>query len=124
MKQRMFSGAQPTGNIHVGNYLGAIHQWVSLQSEYESILCIVDLHAITLFQEPARLKSKMREVAGLLFASGIDPKISSVFVQSHVSAHAELAWILECLIPIGWLRRMTQFKDKAAGRRVPGQAAG
>jgi tryptophanyl-tRNA synthetase len=116
MKKRMFSGAQPTGRIHIGNYLGAIRPWVLLQNEYESIFSVVDLHAITVPQDPAALKSKIREVAGLFFAAGIDPNISSVFIQSHVSAHTELAWILECLIPVGWLRRMTQYKEKAGSR--------
>jgi tryptophanyl-tRNA synthetase len=113
MKKRVFSGIQPTGDIHIGNYLGAIQNWVNSQAEYESIFCIVDLHAITVFQEPEVLKSKIREVTGLLFAAGIDPKLSAVFVQSHVAAHAELAWILNCFIPMGWMNRMTQFKEKS-----------
>ena len=108
----MFSGIQPTGNIHIGNYLGAIQQWVSLQAGYDSIYCVVDLHAITTPQEPGILKSKIRETAAILIASGIDPKLSTMFVQSRISAHAELAWILCCLIPMGWLGRMTQFKEK------------
>ena len=110
--KRIFSGIQPTGNIHLGNYLGAIRNWVNLQREYESIFCIADLHAITTFQDPERLKSKTLEVAALLMAAGIHPA-ASIFIQSRVSAHAELAWILECVTPVGWLRRMTQFKDKA-----------
>ena len=110
--KRIFSGIQPTGNIHLGNYLGAIRNWVSLQREYESIFCIADLHAITTFQESERLKSKTLELATLLMAAGIEPA-ASIFIQSRVSAHAELAWILECVTPVGWLRRMTQFKDKA-----------
>lgn len=113
MKKRAFSGIQPTGNIHIGNYLAAIKHWVSSQSEFDSIFCIVDLHAITVPQDPEILKAKIREVTGLLFAAGIDPEISTVFVQSHVSAHAELAWILNCLIPMGWMQRMTQFKEKS-----------
>ncbi len=113
MKERVFSGIQPTGNIHIGNYLGAIQQWVNLQAEFESVFCVVDLHAITIFQEPGTLKSKIRQVAGLLLAAGIDPKVSAIFVQSQVSAHAELAWIMNCFIPVGWLKRMTQFKEKA-----------
>ena len=116
MKKRLFSGIQPTGNIHIGNYLGAIRHWLTLQEEFDSIFCIVDLHAITVPQDPQVLKAKIREVAGLLFAAGIDPKQSAVFVQSHVGAHAELAWILSCLIPIGWLGRMTQFRAKAEGQ--------
>jgi len=115
MKKRAFSGIQPTGNIHIGNYLAAIKHWVSSQSEFDSIFCIVDLHAITVPQDPEILKAKIREVTGLLFAAGIDPEISIVFVQSHVSAHSELAWILNCLIPMGWMQRMTQFKEKSEG---------
>jgi tryptophanyl-tRNA synthetase len=115
MKKRAFSGIQPTGNIHIGNYLAAIKHWVSSQSEFDSIFCIVDLHAITVQQNPETLKAKTREVTGLLFAAGIDPEISTVFVQSHVSAHAELAWILNCLVPMGWMQRMTQFKEKSEG---------
>src|SRR5512136_1147808 len=112
-KERIFSGAQPTGNLHIGNYLGALRQWVTLQSRYDSIFCVVDLHAITTHQDPAILKQKTREAAALLLAAGIDPTVSTVFVQSHIPAHAELAWILECETPMGWLRRMTQFKEKA-----------
>jgi tryptophanyl-tRNA synthetase len=117
MKKRVFSGIQPTGDIHIGNYLGAIKQWVASQAEYEDIFCIVDLHAITVAQEPDTLKSKIREVAGLLFAAGIDPKITVVFIQSHISAHAELAWLLNCFIPMGWMNRMTQFKEKSHRQR-------
>ncbi len=113
MKKRVFSGIQPSGNIHIGNYLGAIRHWVASQVELENIFCIVDLHAITIPQEPKILKSKIREVAGILFAAGIDPKLSAVFVQSHISAHAELAWILNCFMPMGWMQRMTQFKEKS-----------
>ncbi len=113
MKKRVLSGIQPTGNIHIGNYLGAIKHWVSSQAEYDNIFCIVDLHAITVPQKPKILKSNIRKVAGLLFAAGIDQKLSSVFVQSHVSAHAELAWILNCFTPMGWMHRMTQFKEKS-----------
>jgi len=112
MKKRVFSGIQPTGNIHIGNYLAAIKHWVASQDKYDSIFCIVDLHAITLPQEPKILKAKIREVTGLLLAAGIDPKLSVIFVQSQVSAHAELAWILNCFTPIGWMQRMTQFKQK------------
>jgi len=113
MKKRVFSGIQPTGDIHIGNYLGAIRHWVKIQHEYDCIFCVVDLHAITVPQDPKLLKAKIREVAGLLIAAGIDPKIAAVFVQSHVSAHSELAWILNCFIPMGWMRRMTQFKEKS-----------
>jgi tryptophanyl-tRNA synthetase len=110
--RRIFSGIQPTGNIHLGNYLGGIRNWVNLQREYESIFCIADLHAITTFQDPERLKSRTLELAALLMAAGIEPA-ATIFIQSRVSAHAELAWILECMTPVGWLRRMTQFKEKA-----------
>ena len=113
MKKRAFSGIQPTGDIHIGNYLAAIKNWVKSQAKYDNIFCIVDLHAITVPQDPKILKAKIREVSGLLFAAGIDPEQSSVFVQSHISAHSELAWILNCFIPMGWLQRMTQFKEKS-----------
>ncbi len=113
MKKRAFSGIQPTGNTHIGNYLAAIKHWVASQAEFDNIFCIVDLHAITVPQDPEILRAKIREVTGLLFAAGIDPKLSTVFVQSHISAHAELAWILNCFIPMGWMQRMTQFKEKA-----------
>lgn len=117
MKKRVFSGIQPTGTIHIGNYLAAIRQWADSQSKYGSIFCIVDLHAITVPQDPQVLQAKIREVAGLLFAAGIDPELSDVFIQSHVSAHAELAWILNCFVPMGWLQRMTQFKEKSNRQR-------
>ncbi|MCJ7744340.1 MAG: tryptophan--tRNA ligase [Dehalococcoidales bacterium] len=113
MKKRVFSGIQPTGNLHIGNYLGAMNQWVAMQSEFDCLFCIVDLHAITVPQEPNILKAKTREVTGLLLAAGIDPKLAIVFVQSQVSAHAELAWILNCFTPMGWMQRMTQFKEKS-----------
>ncbi|MBU2535679.1 MAG: tryptophan--tRNA ligase [Chloroflexota bacterium] len=117
MKKRVFSGIQPTGDLHIGNYLGAIQHWLKIQHEYDSIFCVVDLHAITVPQEPKVLKAKIREVAGLLIASGIDPTIASVFVQSHVHEHSELTWILNCYIPMGWMRRMTQFKEKSQKQR-------
>lgn len=113
MKKRVFSGIQPTGNIHIGNYLGAIQHWVVTQADFDSIFCIVDLHAITVPQDPKTLRAKTRELAGILFAAGIDPKISVLFVQSHISAHTELTWILNCTIPMGWMKRMTQFKEKS-----------
>jgi len=113
MKKRVFSGIQPTGNLHIGNYLAAVRQWVELQKDYDNVFCIVDLHAITVPQDPKILKAKIREVAGLLLAAGIDAQKSVLFVQSHVAAHAELAWILNCFIPMGWMQRMTQFKEKA-----------
>jgi len=114
MRKRVFSGVQPTGNLHIGNYLGAIRQWAAMQQTHQSFFSVVDLHAITLPQKPPELKESIRKTAGLLLAAGIDPKLSIIFVQSHVSAHAELAWILECITPMGWLRRMTQFKEKEA----------
>ncbi len=113
MKSRVFSGVQPTGNIHIGNYLGALKNWVKIQYDYESIFCIVDLHAITLYQEPAELRSKIGELAALFLAVGIDPKHSSIVVQSSIPEHAELAWMLTCVTPLGWLERMTQFKAKS-----------
>jgi tryptophanyl-tRNA synthetase len=112
--KRVFSGVQPTGNLHIGNYLGAIRQWAAMQATHESFFSIVDLHAITIPPKPAELKESIRQTAGLLLAAGIDPKASVIFIQSHISAHAELAWILECVTPLGWLRRMTQFKEKEA----------
>ena len=105
---------QPSGNLHIGNYLGALKNWVRIQNDYECIFCIVDLHAITLYQDPAELRAKIIEIAALYLAAGIDPKVSSIMVQSAVPAHAELAWMLTCVTPIGWLERMTQFKAKAA----------
>ena len=117
MKKRIFSGVQPTGNIHIGNYLAAIRQWAASQGEYDNTICIVDLHAITIPQAPQILRAKIREVAGLLFAAGIDPDRSAVFIQSHIGAHAELAWILNCFIPMGWMQRMTQFKEKSQEQR-------
>jgi tryptophanyl-tRNA synthetase len=113
LRKRVFSGIQPTGDVHIGRYLGAIRHWVTMQEDYDNIFCIVDLHAITVPQDPKVLKNKTKEFAGLLIAAGIDPERSIVFVQSHVSAHAELAWILNCYIPMGWMYRMTQFKEKA-----------
>jgi tryptophanyl-tRNA synthetase len=114
MKKRVFSGIQPTGSLMIGNYLGAIKYWVSSQENYDNVFCIVDLHAITVQQDPEVLKIRIREVAGLLLAAGIDPKRSILFIQSHISAHSELAWILNCFIPMGWMQRMTQFKEKSA----------
>jgi tryptophanyl-tRNA synthetase len=113
MAKRIFSGAQPTGNVHLGNYLGALRNWVALQHEYESFFCIVNLHAITLPQDPKLLAQKTRELARIYLAVGIDPKISTVFIQSDVTQHAELTWVLNCIARISELERMTQFKDKA-----------
>jgi tryptophanyl-tRNA synthetase len=114
---RIFSGIQPTGNLHLGNYLGAIRNWVALQRDYECIFCIVDLHALTLPQDPAELRASTREVTAAYIAAGIDPERCTIFNQSMVSAHVELAWLLGCLTPLGWLNRMTQFKEKAGKDR-------
>ena len=114
---RIFSGIQPTGNLHLGNYLGAIRNWVALQHDYECIFCIVDLHALTLPQDPDELRAATREVTAAYIAAGIDPERCIIFNQSTVSAHAELAWLLGCLTPLGWLNRMTQFKEKAGKQR-------
>ncbi len=110
---RIFSGIQPTGDLHLGNYLGALRNWVALQNDYDCIYCIVDLHAITVWQEPNKLASNTREVTAGLIASGLDPKKNIIFNQSAVSAHAELAWVFNCIARLGWLNRMTQFKEKA-----------
>jgi tryptophanyl-tRNA synthetase len=112
-KIRVFSGIQPSGMLHIGNYLGAIQQWVQGQGEKTNFICIVDLHAITVPQEPVELRRQTRELAALLIASGIDPQQTTLFVQSHVTAHAEGCWILNCITPLGWLERMTQYKMKA-----------
>jgi len=112
-KKRVFSGIQPSGDLHIGNYLGAIKGWVEHQSDKENFFCIVDLHSITVAQDPDTLRVQTRSAAALLFASGLDPSLCSVFIQSHVSTHAECCWILNCITPLGWLERMTQFKDKA-----------
>ena len=111
--QRILSGVQPTGNLHLGNYLGAIRNWVTLQEQGQAFYMLADLHAITVPQDPAALRKSVRESAAALIACGIDPKKSAIFIQSLVSPHAELAWILNCHTPLGWLNRMTQFKDKA-----------
>ncbi|VAV99623.1 Tryptophanyl-tRNA synthetase [hydrothermal vent metagenome] len=116
-KQRIFSGVQPSGNLTLGNYLGAIRNWVTLQKTYESIFCVVDLHAITVWQDPATLRRATREVAAGMIASGIDPKECIIFNQSQVPGHAELAWIFNCVARMGWLNRMTQFKEKAGKNR-------
>ena len=112
-KKLVFSGVQPTGNLHLGNYLGALKNFVSLQKEMECIYCVVDLHAITVFQNPKDLKDNVLETVASFLATGLDPNKSLIFNQSSVSGHAELAWILNCVSRIGWLNRMTQFKDKA-----------
>ena len=120
MKARVFSGVQPTGNLHIGNYLGALKNWVEIQGNYESIFGIVDLHAITVYQEPAELRAKILETAALFLAAGIDPKQSTIVVQSSVPEHAELAWMLTCVTPVGWLERMTQYKAKSQAQETVG----
>lgn len=112
-RKRIFSGAQPTGELHIGNYLGAIKNWVALQDEYESFFCIVNLHGITLPQEPATYKQKTLDLARIYLAAGVDPEKSPIFVQSDVAEHAELTWVLSCIARMGELERMTQFKDKS-----------
>ena len=114
---RIFSGVQPTGNLHLGNYLGAIRNFVGLQNDYECIYCVVDLHAITVWQDPKELVGNTREVTAAFLAAGIDPKGSIIFNQSQVSAHAQLAWIFNWISRLGWLNRMTQFKEKAGKHR-------
>lgn len=115
--KRIFSGVQPTGNVHLGNYLGALRNWVALQHEYESFFCIVNLHAITTRQDPKLLAEKSRELARIYLAVGIDPNVSTIFIQSDVAEHAELTWILNCIARMSELERMTQFKDKARKQR-------
>ena len=115
--KRIFSGVQPTGNLHLGNYLGAIRNFVALQDDYDCIYCVVDLHAVTVWQDPAELKANTREVTAAYLAAGIDPTRCVIFNQSQVSAHAELAWIFNCVARLGWLNRMTQFKEKAGKHR-------
>jgi len=121
-KKRIFSGVQPSGNLHIGNYLGAIKNWVKLQDEFESIFCVVDMHAITVPQDPEKLKKKTIEVAKIYLASGIDPEKSPIFIQSHIQEHAELTWILNTIAKIPELDKMTQFKDKTqkGGRESAG----
>jgi len=110
---RTMSGIQPTGNLHIGNYLGALVNWVELQKQYEAYFCVVDLHALTQRPEPAALQRAVRELTIGILASGVDPERATLFVQSHVPQHSELAWVLQCLTPLGDLNRMTQFKDKS-----------
>ncbi len=112
-KQRVLSGVQPTGNLHLGNYLGAIRNWVENQSQYENYFCVVDLHAITVPHNPATLASDTYTIAALYLACGIDLQYSNIFVQSHISAHSELTWLLNCITPLNWLQDMIQFKEKA-----------
>ncbi len=117
MRKRIFSGAQPTGELHLGNYLGALRNWVELQREYESFFCIVNLHALTIPQDPQRLAEKTRELARIYLAAGIDPQLSTIFIQSDVPEHAELTWILNCVTRMSELDRMTQFKEKGRKQR-------
>ncbi|WP_409561669.1 tryptophan--tRNA ligase [Hyphomicrobium sp. B1] len=114
---RVFSGMQPTGSLHLGNYLGAMVNWIKMQDTHECIYCVVDLHAITVAQDPAELRTAIRQVTAAYIAAGLDPKKSILFNQSQVSAHAELAWIFNCVARLGWLNRMTQFKEKAGKDR-------
>ena len=120
--QRIFSGIQPSGNIHLGNYLGALRQWVATQEDFDNVFCVVDLHALTIPEavQPEALRMKAREVGALYMACGIDPQKSIIFIQSHVREHSELAWILNCVTPLGWLHRMTQYKSKAETRESVG----
>jgi tryptophanyl-tRNA synthetase len=115
MKKRIFSGAQPTGELHIGNYLGALRNWVALQDEYDAVYCIVNLHAITLPQDPQTLRQKTLDLARIYVAAGVDPQKSTIFIQSDVPQHAELTWVLSCVSRMGELERMTQFKDKGKG---------
>ena len=121
-RTRVFSGVQPTGSLHLGNYLGALKPWARHQKERDNIFCVVDLHALTIPEviKPDELRSKSHQVAALYLASGIDPAHSSIFIQSHIREHSELCWVLNCVTPMGWLERMTQFKSKAAGRSSVG----
>ena len=114
---RVFSGMQPTGNLHLGNYLGAMLNWIHMQDTHECIYCVVDMHAITVWQEPKELRRAIVDVTAAYLACGLDPKKSIIFNQSQVAEHAELAWILGCTGRIGWLNRMTQFKEKAGKDR-------
>lgn len=116
-KELVFSGVQPTGNLHLGNYLGAIKRFVTMQETHDCIYCVVDMHAITVWQDPKELKRQIREVTAAFIAAGIDPKKHIVFNQSQVSEHAELAWVFNCVARIGWMNRMTQFKEKAGKDR-------
>ena len=121
-KKRVLSGVQPSGKLHIGNYVGAISLWKELQRDCDALFCVVDLHALTVPEavEPQNLRTKIREVAALYVACGIDPKGATIFIQSEVSAHAELSWILTCCTPLGWLYRMTQFKSKSEKQEAVG----
>src|SRR5207245_9138122 len=114
VKKRVFSGIQPTGNLHLGNYLGALRNWEETQAMYDNFFCIVDLHAITLPIDPKELHQSIRQLAAIYLATGLDTRYCKLFIQSHVHEHAEMSWILECFTPVSWLKRMTQFKSKAS----------
>ena len=116
-KKRVFSGIQPSGDPHIGNYIGAIRNWVADQEEYDNIFCVVDQHAITASYDPEELRRNVRQLVAVYLASGLDPSRCSLFVQSHVPEHTELAWLLMCVTPMGWLSRMTQFKEKSEGKQ-------
>ena len=117
MKKRVFSGIQPSGNLHLGNYLGSIRNWVEDQDRYDNVFCVVDLHAVTAEYDPEELRQSTRQLVGLYLAAGLDPERSTLFVQSQVAEHTELTWMLNCVTPMGWLQRMTQFKEKSEGKR-------
>ncbi len=119
-RPRVFSGVQPSGTLHIGNYLGAIRRWVAEQEDKENYFCIVDMHAITVWQDPDVLRQKTRELAATYLATGLDPNKSVIFIQSHVPAHAECCWVLNCVTPLGWLERMTQYKIKAQSQESVG----
>ena len=114
VRRRVFSGIQPSGDLQLGNYLGAMKRWYEEQAERENFFCIVDLHAITVPQDPAELRRQTRSAAAMNVAAGLDPSVSTLFIQSHVAAHAEVCWLLNCITPVGWLERMTQYKDKSS----------
>ncbi len=117
MKKRVFSGVKPSARLHIGNYIGAIRNWVGSIDDRENIFCVVDQHAITVDHDPEELRTLTRELIGLYIACGLDPQKANIFIQSHIPEHTELAWILNCITPVGWLERMTQFKDKAGSHR-------
>jgi len=117
VKKRVFSGIQPSGHLHIGNYLGSIRNWVADLDARENIFCVVDQHAITVDYNPDELRANVRELVGLYLACGLDPQRATIFVQSHIPEHTELAWLLNCITPMGWLERMTQFKDKVSDQR-------
>ena len=121
---RVFSGIQPSGDLHLGNYLGAIRRFVPLQATHETIYCVVDMHAITVWQDPEQLRRSTRELAAAYVAAGIDPKKSIIFNQSRVYQHAELAWVFNCVARMGWMNRMTQWKDKTAGKNAEAESLG